>query len=71
PRPHYPIWANGTRVGDVTSGTQSPSLGVGIGMGFVPPEHAKVGVPIEIEIRGKRAAAIIVKKPFYRKAGVE
>jgi aminomethyltransferase len=40
-------------------------------MGFVPPEHAKVGVPIEIEIRGKRAAAIIVKKPFYRKAGVE
>lgn len=68
PRPHYPIWANGTSVGEVTSGTQSPSLNVGIGMGYVPPEFAKAGTLIEIEIRGKRAAAVVVAKPIYRKA---
>ncbi|HXT12413.1 MAG TPA: glycine cleavage system aminomethyltransferase GcvT [Candidatus Angelobacter sp.] len=67
PRPHYPIWANGSRVGEVVSGTQSPSLNVGIGLGYVPPEFAKAGTVIEIEIRGKRAAAVVVQKPIYRK----
>ena len=48
------------------------SLGIGIGMGIRSARNTpKVGTPIEIEIRGKRSAAIIVKKPFYRKAGVE
>jgi aminomethyltransferase len=67
PRPHYPIWANGARVGEVVSGTQSPSLNVGIGMGYVPPEFAKAGTAIEIEIRGKRSPAVVVAKPIYRK----
>jgi glycine cleavage system T protein (aminomethyltransferase) len=67
PRPHYPIWSNGAKIGEVTSGTQSPSLGQGIGMGYVPPELAKPDQPIEIEIRGKRAPAMIVPKPIYRK----
>jgi len=66
PRPHYPIWANGVSVGEVTSGTQSPSLNVGIGMGFVPPEFAKPDTKIEIEIRGKRFAAVVVQKPIYK-----
>jgi aminomethyltransferase len=72
PRPQYPIWASGPtgkQLGRVVSGTQSPSLGVGIGLGYVPPDSAKTQTPIEIEIRGKRAAAIVVPKPFYRKAG--
>ena len=68
PRPHYPIWANGASVGVVTSGTQSPSLGIGIGMGYVPPELAKPDTTIEIEIRGKRFAAVVVPKPIYRKS---
>jgi aminomethyltransferase len=67
PRPHYPIWANGAPVGEVVSGTQSPSLNLGIGMGYVPPEFAKPDTKIEIEIRGKRFAAAIVPKPIYRK----
>ena len=71
PRPHYPIWANGARIGEVTSGTQSPSLGVGIGMGYVPPEIAKPDTRIEIEIRGKRSPAVIVAKPIYRKTAPE
>ena len=66
PRPHYPIWINDAKVGEVVSGTQSPSLGIGIGMGYVPTEFAKADTKIEIEIRGKRAAAVIVKKPIYK-----
>jgi aminomethyltransferase len=67
PRPHYPIWANGVNVGQVVSGTQSPSLNLGIGMGYVPPELAKPDTKIEIEIRGKHFAAVVVPKPIYRK----
>ncbi|NDA67575.1 MAG: hypothetical protein EBY09_13200 [Verrucomicrobia bacterium] len=68
PRPHYPIWAGGSAVGAVVSGTQSPSLNNGIGMGYVPPECAVIGGKIEIEIRGRRFAAEVVKKPIYKKA---
>jgi len=68
PRPHYPIWANDAGAGIVTSGTQSPSLNVGIGMGYVPPEFAKRDTKIEIEIRCKRFTAIIVPKPIYKKS---
>ena len=67
PRPHYPIWANGANAGVVTSGTQSPSLGIGIGMGYVPAEFTKPDTKIEIEIRGKPFAAVVVPKPIYRK----
>jgi len=68
PRPHYPIWANGAQVGQVVSGTQSPSLGIGIGMGYVPPELAKAGNVIEIEARGKRASALVVTKPIFKRS---
>jgi aminomethyltransferase len=68
PRPHYPIWSAGpkaVKIGEATSGTQSPSLGIGVGLGYVPPEFAKPQTPIEIEIRGKRAPAVVVPKPIY------
>lgn len=68
PRPHYPVRANGAAIGHVTSGTQSPSLGIGIGMASLSASLATPGVAIAIEIRGKLAPAIIVRKPFYRKA---
>jgi aminomethyltransferase len=67
PRPHYPIWANNSKIGEVTSGTQSPSLGIGIGLGYVPPEFAKPDTKIEIEIRAQHAPAVVVQKPIYRK----
>ena len=66
PRPHYPIWADGSSAGIVTSGTQSPSLNLGIGMGYVPPEFAKPDTKIGIEIRGKCFAAVVVPKPIYK-----
>lgn len=68
PRPGYPIWADGQVVGTVVSGTQSPSLNAGIGLGYVPPAYVAPGTRIEIEIRGRRFAAEVVKKPIYRKA---
>ena len=70
PRPGYSIWSSGPQpkhLGQVVSGTQSPSLGVGIGLGYVPPEFAKSQTPLEIEIRGNRVAAVVVPKPFYKK----
>jgi aminomethyltransferase len=68
PRPQYPIWAGGANVGGVTSGTQSPSLGIGIGMGYVPPELAGPDTKLGIEIRGRHVPAMVVGKPIYRKA---
>ena len=71
PRPHYHVFGEGEgspMLGEVTSGTQSPSLGAGIGMAFVPVETAKVGTPIAVESRGRRYPAVIAAKPLYRKA---
>jgi aminomethyltransferase len=68
PRPGYPIWANGIAVGQVVSGTQSPSLNLGIGMGYVPPEFAKAGTVIEIEARGRRTAGVVVAKPIFKRS---
>jgi aminomethyltransferase len=71
PRPGYTLWTTGpsaAKIGAVVSGTQSPTLGVGIGLGYVPPEGSKSGTALGIEIRGKCAPGVVVPKPFYRKA---
>jgi len=67
PRPHYAILAGGRKVGEITSGTQSPTLGMGIGMGYVETAEAQAGKPVEIEIRGKRFPAVIEKKPILKR----
>jgi aminomethyltransferase len=53
--------------GEVTSGTMSPSLGVGIGMAYVPAERAALGSELEIDVRGKMRRAFVKQKPLYRK----
>ncbi|HEX8104665.1 MAG TPA: glycine cleavage system aminomethyltransferase GcvT [Solirubrobacteraceae bacterium] len=53
--------------GEVTSGTLSPSLGVGIGMAYLPAERAEPGTRIEIDVRGKVRPAIVKTKPLYTK----
>jgi aminomethyltransferase len=68
PRPHYPVLNNGERIGEVTSGTLSPSLNWGIGMAYVSAAHAKIGQEINIEIRRQMFPAIIEKKPLYKKS---
>lgn len=68
PRHDYEIVnAAGEVVGEVTSGTQSPSLGKGIGLGYVPTELAAEGSEIFIRIRKNDVAAKVVKLPFYKK----
>jgi len=67
PRPHYGLFSNGNQIGEITSGTLSPSLNIGIGMGYVSAASAKVGTPLEVEIRGQKFPATIEKKPLYKK----
>ena len=67
PRPHYAVFRNGERIGEVTSGTLSPSLNWGIGMAYVSSAHAKIGTEIDIEIRAQKFPATVEKKPLYRK----
>ena len=68
PRHDYEIAdANGNVVGIVTSGTQSPSLGIAIGMGYVPTELSTPDSEIYIRIRNKDIKAKVVKMPFYKK----
>jgi glycine cleavage system T protein (aminomethyltransferase) len=67
PRPHYPVFNNGNRIGEVTSGTLSPSLNYGIGMAYIDAHFSRIATKIEIEIRGQKFPAIIEKKPLYKK----
>ncbi|MBA2431027.1 MAG: glycine cleavage system aminomethyltransferase GcvT [Chthoniobacterales bacterium] len=68
PRPHYAVYRGDERIGEVNSGTLSPSMGQGIGMAYLPFEHAKIGTELQIEIRGQKFPAVIEKKPLYKKA---
>lgn len=68
PRQGYDIVdGNGNKIGNVTSGTMSPSMGIGIGLGYVPNVFTDVGSHIYIQIRKKRVPAQVVKLPFYKK----
>jgi len=66
PRKDFPIRSDGRDIGNVTSGTFSPSLERGIGMGYVSLENAKAGTEIQIDIRGKEIPGRVVKTPFYK-----
>ncbi len=68
PRPGNPILAGGEPIGAVTSGTFSPSLGIGIGMGYVRSEFAEPDTAIEIDVRGRHRQAEIRPKPLYAKS---
>ncbi len=71
PRPDYIVWSAdpaAAPIGKVVSGTQSPSLGVGIGMAYVETAMAQPGTALAIEIRGRRFPAAIEKKPLYRRS---
>src|SRR5690554_5564091 len=68
PRAQYPIFnADGDVIGEVTSGTLSPSMGIGIGLGYVKTEYAKPGTHIAISVRKKSLAAVVEKLPLLKK----
>jgi len=67
PRHDYEIHVDGRKVGKVTSGTMSPSIGIGIAMGYIEAEFDRAGQEVDIIIRDKAVAAKVVAAPFYKK----
>ena len=53
--------------GVVTSGTLSPCLDVGVGLGYLPADRADAGTAIEIDVRGKTREAVVAERPLYSK----
>ncbi len=70
PRPGYAVMSGGRGVGVVTSGTVSPSLGVGIAMGYVPPELSSAGTRCQVDVRGRPMEAIVKRPPFYTEGSI-
>ena len=70
PRPGYPIVLNGEAVGQITSGTMSPSLGVGIALGYVPSEMARIDTVLQIDVRGRLADGRVQRPPFYTDSSI-
>ncbi len=66
-RAHYSIYAEEQLIGKTSSGSLSPSLGVGIALAYLPLEYTQVGTTLQIEIRNKRYKATVVTLPFYKK----
>lgn len=67
PRPGYTIYSPEDEViGEVTSGTKSPSLSIGIGLGYVDKTYRKSGTEIQIQVRKRMSPAVVVKPPFYK-----
>jgi aminomethyltransferase len=64
----HPVFHGGRQVGMVTSGTQTPYLKKAIAMAYVPPALKAPGTEVEIDIRGRRARAVVVPLPFYKRA---
>jgi aminomethyltransferase len=67
PRKGYGVSANGEKIGEVTSGAMSPTLGRGVALAYLKKEFAKVGTAVEIDLRGKPTSATVVELPFVKK----
>ena len=68
PRAHYEVFSkSGQKLGELSSGAISPSLKVGLAMAYLPVEFSKIGTLHDIDVRGRRYEAKVVKKPFYKK----
>lgn len=68
PRSHYPVYADGVKIGEVTTGTQSPTLKRNLGLALLDANYAELGTEVFVEIRGKQLKAAVVKAPFYKKS---
>jgi aminomethyltransferase len=69
PRAHYPVLSpEGEVLGELSSGVLSPSLGIGIGLAYLPIAWTKLGTEVRIDVRGRLNPAKVVKKPFYKPA---
>jgi aminomethyltransferase len=71
PRHGYPVWRGAERVGEVTSGTKSPTLEAFVGLAYVATSAATPGTPLAVGIRERRVPAEVVARPFYRRVRQE
>ena len=71
PRHGYPVTSGEEDVGVVTSGVMSPSVGVGLGMAYVPTELSKAGTEIGVRIRNKIIPAVVQRPPFYTEGTIK
>jgi aminomethyltransferase len=67
PRHGYPVYYQGELIGEVTTGTQSPTLKKNVGLALLKKEFTDIGTEVEVEIRSKRLKAIIAATPFYKR----
>ncbi|MBT8037636.1 MAG: glycine cleavage system aminomethyltransferase GcvT [Verrucomicrobiae bacterium] len=68
PRAHYEVFSKeGERLSELTSGVLSPSMREGVALAYLPVSYAKLGTLVDIDVRGRRCEAKVVKKPFYKK----
>ena len=63
----YPVLHDGERVGEITSGSWSPTLGEAIALAYVPAALARLGTALTVQIRGREEPAVVVRRPFYRR----
>ncbi|WP_375104178.1 glycine cleavage system aminomethyltransferase GcvT [Paenibacillus sp. RS8] len=66
PRSHYPVYADGVKIGEVTTGTQSPTLKRNLGLALLDTAYSEIGTEVYVEIRGKQLKAVVIKAPFYK-----
>jgi len=67
PRAHYPVYSGDRKIGEVTTGAPSPTLGKNLGLALLEKPFTEIGTEVDVEIRGKRKKAVVVKTPFYKR----
>lgn len=67
PRTGYKVFLGDEEIGEVTTGTQSPTLKKNIGFALLKSEHTEIGTEVEVEIRNKRLKAVVIATPFYKR----
>lgn len=67
PRSHYHVYVDEEKIGEITTGTFSPTLKKNLGLALIKKEHANIDGEVFVEIRNKKVKAKIIKTPFYKK----
>lgn len=68
PRPEYEVFADDQKIGEITTGTQSPTLKKNVGLALLQQVYTEIGTQVEVQVRNKRLQAQVVKTPFYSRS---
>ncbi len=67
PRNGYSVYMNNEKIGEVTTGTQSPTLKKNVGLALLDVDYSNIGTEVDVQIRNKRLKAVVIRTPFYKK----